>query len=218
MNVVRAIEHTRLKADTTPQHVEVLCTEALQHGFSGVCINPIYVAQAASLLRGSNVNVVTVVGFPLGAGSEASDVRETEWVLEHGATEVDMVIPVGLAKSGDLQAVTRRVSAVRAACKHAVLKVILECGLFDAAELLNVAKAAREGEPNYLKTATGFGPRGASVEDVELLARVGGANVAVKASGGIRNLADAIALMNAGATRLGTSSGVQIAHETLAAR
>lgn len=213
MNVIAAIEHTRLKADTTPAHVEKLCAEAVDHGFAGVCINPVYVPLAASLLRGTNVSVVTVVGFPLGAGSEAIDVRETEWVLEQGAQEVDMVIPVGLACAGDFDAVTRRVRAVRAACKGAALKVILECGAFEAAELLRVANAARDGAPDYLKTATGFGPRGASVEDVRLLKQVAGTDMAVKASGGIRNLADALALMNAGATRLGTSSGVQIARE-----
>lgn len=216
MSVIAAIEHTRLKADTQPAHVEQLCAEAIEHGFAGVCVNPVFVPLSAQLLRGTNVRVVTVVGFPLGAGSESSDVRETEWVLEHGAHEVDMVIPVGLACAGDLEAVTRRVRAVRNASKAAVLKVILECGSFEPPQLLHVANAARDGGPDYLKTATGFGPRGASVEDVRLLKQVAGTDMAVKASGGIRNLADALALMNAGASRLGTSSGVQIAREVYA--
>lgn len=217
MNVVGTIEHTRLKADTTPKHVEDLCAEAVQHGFAGVCINPVFVPLASRLLRDTNVSVVTVVGFPLGASSEACDVRETEWVLEQGAREVDMVIPIGLALSGDLRAVTERVRAVRRASKGAVLKVILECGFFEPEQLLRVATAARDGEPDYLKTATGFGPRGASVDDVRLLARVAGAHLSVKASGGIRNLADAVLMVEAGARRLGTSSGVQIAAEARAA-
>jgi deoxyribose-phosphate aldolase len=217
MNIVGAIEHTRLKADTTPKHVEELCAEALEHGFSGVCINPVFVPLAARLLSGSKVNVVTVVGFPLGGSSEACDVRETEWALEHGAREIDMVIPIGLALGGDLRAVTARVSALRRASKGAVLKVILECGYFEAEQLLHVANAAREAQPDYLKTATGFGPRGASVDDVKLLSRVGGAQIAVKASGGIRNLADAVMMVEAGAKRLGTSSGVQIASEAQSA-
>jgi deoxyribose-phosphate aldolase len=213
MNILAVIEHTRLKADTTFRHVEGLCAEAVEHGFACVCINPVFVPLASQLLRGSKVGVVTVVGFPLGAGSDASDVRETEWVLEQGAREVDMVIPIGLALSGDLQAVTQRVLAVRQASKGAILKVILECGFFDEQQLLAVAGAARDGHPDYLKTATGFGPRGASAEDVKLLCKVAGSTAAVKASGGIRNLADATRLLQAGATRLGTSSGVQISNE-----
>lgn len=213
-SVVTAIEHTRLKADTTPQDVEQLCAEARQFRFAGVCVNPLYVPQVKRALAGSDVKVVTVVGFPLGASSERADCAEAAWLIEQGADEVDMVIPIGLALSGDLGAVTQRVTALRRATSGAVLKVIVECGFFDEAQLRDVCLAAAAGAPDYLKTATGFGPRGASIADVRLLADVArqtSGAMAVKASGGIRTLQDAVALMQAGATRLGTSSGVAIA-------
>lgn len=213
-SLVSAIEHTRLKADTTPQDVEQLCAEALQFGFAGVCVNPVYVPQVKRALTGSAVKVVTVVGFPLGASSEPADCAEAAWVIEQGADEVDMVIPIGLALSGDLGAVTQRVTALRRATSRAVLKVIIECGFFEEAQLRDVCLAAAAGSPDYLKTATGFGPRGASIEDVRLLAEVArqtNGAMAVKASGGIRSAQDAVALTEAGATRLGTSSGVVIA-------
>ncbi len=223
--VVAAIEHTRLKADTTPSHIAELCSEALTHGFAGVCVNPVYVPQVSSLLRGSHVATVTVVGFPLGSSSIAADVAEAEWTVNQGAQEVDMVIPIGLALSGDLAAVTRHVAAVRRATSGAILKVIFECGFFTPEQLRSVCLAAAEAGPDYLKTATGFGPRGATEEDVRLLAEIAAQSVpqlgpsseprkmAVKASGGIRNLTDARRMLAAGASRLGTSSGVAIARE-----
>ena len=176
-------------------------------------MNPIYVPRARAALRGSAVRVVTVVGFPLGANSEASDAHEAAWALQHGAEEVDMVIPIGAAVAGHLHAVTERVAAVRRATQGAILKVIVECGYFEPEVLRRVADAARDGEPDYLKTATGFGPRGATVEDVVLLREVAGTEMRVKASGGIRTASDARRLLAAGASRLGTSSGVQIARE-----
>lgn len=212
-HILGAIEHTRLQADVTPAQVEQLCADARQHHFAGVCVNPIYVPRAKAALRGSAVRVVTVVGFPLGANSEASDAHEAAWALQHGAEEVDMVIPIGAAVAGHLHAVTERVAAVRRATQGAILKVIVECGYFEPEVLRRVAEAARDGEPDYLKTATGFGPRGATVEDVVLLREVAGTEMRVKASGGIRTASDARRLLAAGASRLGTSSGVQIARE-----
>lgn len=216
MNVLSSIEHTRLKADTTSRDVAQLCREALEFGFAGVCINPVYVPQVTSALAGSRVVVVTVVGFPLGASSARADVAEAEWAVNQGAQEVDMVIPIGLALSGDLTAVTEHVAALRRATQGAVLKVILECGFFEPTALRDVCLAAAEPGPDYLKTATGFGPRGATEEDVTLLALVAAESkrpMSVKASGGIRNLADARRMLAAGASRLGTSSGVAIASE-----
>lgn len=232
-SVIAAVEHTRLKADTTPRDIEQLCNEALEHGFAGVCVNPVYVPQVKRALSGSNVAVVTVVGFPLGASSIAADVAEAEWTVSQGAQEIDMVIPIGLALAGDLAAVTRHVTALRRATQGVVLKVIFECGFFTPEQLRDVCLAAAEAGPDYLKTATGFGPRGATEADVRLLAAVAaqglpqGANasavlgspprhMAVKASGGIRNLADATLMLAAGASRLGTSSGVAIAREVAA--
>lgn len=214
--VLGAIEHTRLKADTTPKDIEQLCREAVENGFGGVCVNPMYVPQVSKFLAGSPVAVVTVVGFPLGASSLRADCAEAEWTIEQGAREVDMVIPIGLALSGDYAAVARHVAGVRKATQGAVLKVILECGFFDTEALRNVCRAAAEAAPDYLKTATGFGPRGATVDDVTLLSEVAtrsSSTMRVKASGGVRSLADARRLMAAGAARLGTSSGVAIARE-----
>lgn len=218
MDVAGSIEHTRLKADTTPSDVEQLCREALVHRFAGVCVNPLYVPQVTRALTGSDVAVVTVVGFPLGASSIAADCAEAAWCIEHGASELDMVVPIGLALSGDWKAVTEHVTAVRRATHGVILKVILECGYFDSDQLRTLCLATAEAGPDYLKTATGFGPRGASETDVNILAAVAREShrpMFVKASGGIRNLEDARRLLAAGATRLGTSSGVTIARASL---
>lgn len=209
MSLALSIEHTVLRADATSADVDVLCTEALEYGFVGVCVNPIHVPRAARALGGSCL-VVSVVGFPLGAGSEASDVAETAWLVSNGADEIDLVIPIGLARAAEWDAVTRRVRAVRVAAEGRPLKVILETGLFTPNELERVCAAVMEAEPAYLKTSTGFGPRGASVEDVQLLVRCSAGRAQVKASGGIRVLEDARALLAAGATRLGTSRGVEL--------
>jgi deoxyribose-phosphate aldolase len=230
-SVIAAVEHTRLKADTTPADIDQLCREALEHGFAGVCVNPVYVPQVNRALAGSEVAVVTVVGFPLGASSIAADVAEAEWTVSQGAREVDMVIPIGLALSGDYAAVTRHVTALRRATEGVILKVIFECGFFTPEQLRSICLAAAEAGPDYLKTATGFGPRGATEADVHLLAAVAAQSkptaasavdgtarkMAVKASGGVRNLADAQRMLAAGASRLGTSSGVAIARELNAA-
>jgi deoxyribose-phosphate aldolase len=212
MKVAAAIEHTRLGADTRPSDVERLCAEAQEYGFAGVCVNPVYVTLARRALpRGV---VVTVVGFPLGASLRDVDALATRRALDDGANEIDMVIPVGFALAGDLDAVTAHVGAVRAACGDAVLKVILETGYFGESELPQLARAALLGGADYLKTSTGMGPRGASEADVRCLAAVAAGaerTVRVKASGGIRDLEQAQSLLAAGAARLGSSSGVTIA-------
>jgi deoxyribose-phosphate aldolase len=210
VDVLRTIEHTALKAETTPGDVEGLCEEAARYGFHGVCVNPIHVARARQRLQGTSVRVVTVIGFPLGAGSAASDQRECERVIELGAHELDWVIPIGLALSGDIDEVVRRAQAVRDASRGVTLKIIFECGHFEANTLRGLAERVMAVEPEFLKTATGFGPRGASVEDVRTLAAVAG-RAGVKASAGIRSLADVTRMIDAGATRIGTSSGVAIA-------
>ena len=212
MNPLVAIEHTLLKADATPHAIEALCDEALQFGFAGVCVNPAYVPLARARLV-ERSRVVSVVGFPLGASSEAADVCETKWLVSHGVDEIDMVVPVGLALAGRLDQVTARVRAVREAASGVVLKVILETGYFDSEPLRRLAAAALEAAPDYLKTSSGYGPRGATVEDVELLVSVGDGHTRVKASGGIRTLDAARALLAAGASRLGTSSGASMARE-----
>lgn len=223
MSVAKAIEHTRLAADTTPKDVENACRDAISIDCAGVCIPACYVEQAAAALAGSNLRVVTVIGFPLGANGVRADAYAATVAAEQGAHEIDLVIPIGLALVGDIAAVERHVAAVRAAIPENVLKVILETAFFAPATIETLARAAVAGGADYLKTSTGFGPRGASLEDVRILSEVALAAprpVYVKASGGIRTLTQARQMLAAGATRLGTSRGVEIAaqeHPTLTA-
>jgi deoxyribose-phosphate aldolase len=208
--LARAIEHTLLRASATPAAVVRLAGEAIEHGFVGVCVNPVHAARARALVLGSRVRVVCTVGFPLGASVPEVVAREAERALADGADEIDMVIPLGLALAGELRVVSEAVATVRSAVGTHALKAILETGLFDRSALEAVARAALDGGPDFLKTSTGFGPRGATVEDVELLVRWSCGQAQVKASGGIRTTREAEALLAAGATRLGTSAGVAI--------
>ncbi len=211
--ILSAIEHTLLRSSATPKEVEVLCAEAIAHGFFGVCVNPRFVSLAASVLAHSPSRVVTVVGFPLGATLDAAVARETELAVAAGAHEIDMVIPLGAALSGDFAAVETTVAAVvRAAAPHPV-KAILETGWFEGEALRAPALAALNGGAHFLKTSTGFGPRGATTEEVVVLSQLAAGRAQVKAAGGIRTHSDALAMLKAGASRLGTSSGVAIAQE-----
>ena len=214
MNLRAALEHTLLRADARPSDVDDLCRQVLEFELLGACVNPLFVPRAVGLL-GGRARVISVVGFPLGANSEIADVVQARWLVEQGAHEIDMVIPVGLALAGELGAVTERVRAVRAVTREVILKVILETGYFEAEELKAVSLAVLEAEPDFLKTSTGMGPRGASVEDVRRLVEWAKGEAQVKASGGIRSLQAARAMLDAGATRIGTSSSVSIVQEAL---
>lgn len=213
MNLSPAIEHTLLRADATPEAIDRLCREAREHGFHGVCVNPIFVRQAALTLAGSSVRVVSVAGFPLGASVAENVAAEARSAIDQGAEEIDIVIPIGYALARDWREVTKHVAAVREATRGHALKVILETGYFSEAELARCAAAVLEAAPDFLKTSTGFGPRGASLRDVELLAALCPEGVRIKASGGIRDRAQAEAMINAGAVRIGTSHGVAIVTE-----
>ena len=208
-----AIEHTLLRAAATPGEIAQLCREAKQHGFRGVCVNPLLVRLAAQELVGASPCVISVVAFPLGATVPAVAAAEARQAVEDGADEIDMVIPIGLALVGDDAAVTRSVAAVREAVPEKPLKVILETGHFPAERIRSLARAVLAGAPDFLKTSTGFGPRGASVDDVKLLVEIAEGRAQVKAAGGIRTAAVARAMLAAGATRLGTSSGIAIVTE-----
>jgi deoxyribose-phosphate aldolase len=214
-DVRRAIEHTALAAVTTEADVARLCGEALGHGFGGVCVMPQHVATCRAGLAGSGVRVVTVVGFPLGAHRTEVKVREAELALADGAHELDVVMRVGSALAGRYAEVRDDLAAVVAvaAARGAVVKVILETGALDDGQKLSACAAALEAGAGFVKTCTGFGPGHATVHDVALLVRAAAGRAQVKASGGIRTLADARALLVAGATRLGTSQGVAIARE-----
>jgi deoxyribose-phosphate aldolase len=202
VSLIAAIEHTRLAADTTRKDVELACREALEFGFAGVCFAPCHVALASQLLAGSALRVVTVVGFPLGNSTATADAFAASDAIVAGAHEVDMVIPIGSALDGDVRSVERHIAQVRKAIPEWTLKVILEVGFFAPNAVENLARIAVDAGADYLKTATGFGPRGASVEDIELLSRVAraaGRPVFVKASGGIRSRQQAESLLDAGA-------------------
>jgi deoxyribose-phosphate aldolase len=204
------IDHTLLKPDATPAAVESLCAEALAHGFFGVCVNGMHVPRVSRLLAGSSVVTCAVVGFPLGAMHRAAKAAETRQAIDDGAAEIDMVMSIGAAKAGDWATVRDDVAAVLAACAGVPLKVILETGLLTRDEIVRACEICRDLGVAFVKTSTGFGPRGASVDDVVLMRAAVGPGLGVKASGGIRDLATAQAMIKAGATRLGTSASVSI--------
>jgi deoxyribose-phosphate aldolase len=206
------IDHTLLKPDATQDQVAQLCYEARKHAFASVCVNPSYVKLCADLLRDSDVLVCTVIGFPLGATSTEAKAFEAQKALRDGASEVDMVINVGALKSRDYERVEGDIAAV-ARVVHAggaILKVIIEAALLTDEEKVAACQLARVAGADFVKTSTGFGPGGATAEDVALMRRVVGPQMGVKASGGIRSLADAQKMIAAGATRIGASASVKI--------
>ena len=209
------IDHTLLKPDATRQELEKLCREAAEFHFATVCVNPAWVAFCAAQLRGSPVGVCTVVGFPLGATT--SDVKnyETRRVIFDGAREVDMVINVGALKSGDVRTVERDIEAVAQPCREAgvLSKVIIEAALLTDDEKVTACTLAKAAGADYVKTSTGFGPGGATAADVALMRRVVGAEMGVKAAGGVRDLESLNAMVAAGATRVGASAGVKIVQQ-----
>jgi len=209
------IDHTLLKADATQDEITQLCHEARTHGFASVCVNPSYVKRCADLLKGSNVLVCTVVGFPLGATSTESKVFETQKAIRDGATEVDMVINVGALKSREYELVERDIASVARACHAAgaILKVIIEAALLTDEEKVAASQLAKVAEADFVKTSTGFGPGGATTHDVELMRRVVGPKMGVKAAGGIRTYEDAQRMIAAGASRIGASASVRIIQE-----
>ena len=213
--VASMIDPTLLKPDATGQNIEDLCREAAQFRFATVCVNPTWVATCARLLAGSPVAVCSVVGFPLGATT--SDVKgyETRRAIFDGAREIDMVINVGALKSGDFHLVERDIEAVAGPCRDcgALSKVIIEAALLTDEEKVKACTLAKAAGADYVKTSTGFGPGGATPADVALMRRVVGAEMGVKAAGGIRDLAGLNAMVAAGATRVGASAGVKIVQQ-----
>ncbi|GLH67318.1 deoxyribose-phosphate aldolase [Geothrix edaphica] len=205
------IDHTLLKAEATGAQVERLCAEALKHGFASVCINPLWVPLASSLLKGSAVRTCTVVGFPLGASSLRAKAHEAELAVRDGAQEVDMVLAVGAAKADDWDTVRRDLEGLRAAVPApTVLKVILETCLLTDTEKTRASTLALEAGLDFVKTSTGFSTGGATEADVALMRRTVGTAMGVKASGGIRTYEGALAMVLAGATRLGLSASVAV--------
>jgi deoxyribose-phosphate aldolase len=210
------IDHTLLKPDATRADIERLCREAAEFHFATVCVNPAWVASAAALLRGSGVGVCSVVGFPLGATTADVKNYETRRAIFDGATEIDMVINIGALKSGDLRTVERDISAVVEACQQCgvVSKVIIEAALLTDDEKIAACTLAKAAGADFVKTSTGFASGGATAADVALMRRVVGAEMGVKAAGGVRDLEGLKAMVAAGATRVGASAGVRIVQES----
>ncbi|MER3524592.1 MAG: deoxyribose-phosphate aldolase [Ignavibacteria bacterium] len=206
------IDHTLLKPEATISDIEKLCDEARKYGFASVCINPCYVALCAKLLRGTDVKVCTVIGFPLGATLSSVKAFEAEHALRDGAQEVDMVINVGLLKSRQYEYVESDIFAVVNTAKRyrALTKVILETGLLTDEEKVKACVLAKRAGADFVKTSTGFGKGGATVGDIALMRRVVGSAMGVKASGGVRTREDALAIVAHGADRIGASASVKI--------
>jgi deoxyribose-phosphate aldolase len=214
-SIAGLIDHTLLRPDATRQQVEDLCREAAQFRFATVCVNPTWVTLCARLLQASGVGVCSVVGFPLGATTADVKGYEARRAMFDGAREIDMVINIGALKSGDLALVERDIEAVTTPCRECrvLSKVIIETALLTEDEKVAACTLAQAAGADYVKTSTGFGPGGATVADVALMRRVVGAEMGVKAAGGVRDLAALRALVAAGATRIGASAGVKIAQE-----
>lgn len=208
--LARMIDHTLLKPEATPAEIERLCDEALRWGFATVCVHSSYVALCARRLAGSPVGVCSVAGFPLGAASTEAKVAEARAAIAAGAAEIDMVLHAGFLKSGDYARVVDDIRAVVDAAGGKTIKVILETGRLSEEEKIAGCLSAREAGAHFVKTSTGFGPGGATAEDVRLMRRVVGASMGVKASGGIRDLGAAQRMIEAGASRLGTSASVSL--------
>jgi deoxyribose-phosphate aldolase len=204
------IDHTLLAADASREQIATLCREAQEHGFYSVCVNSGQVPYAASLLQGQPVKVCAVVGFPLGAGLSDTKAFEAKQAIAAGAGEIDMVLNIGWLKDGLFEGVRDDIAAVKDACGAVPLKVIFETCLLDDAQKTRAAEICRELNVAFVKTSTGFSRSGATLEDVALMRKVVGQGVGVKASGGVRDYATAVAMIEAGATRLGTSSGIAI--------
>lgn len=210
MQLSRYIDHTLLKPDAQIEQITKLCQEARDHSFFSVCVNTSYVKTCADLLRGSEVKVCCVVGFPLGAMDTVSKSFETKTAIANGAQEIDMVIQIGALKDHRLDYVRDDIKAVVQAAQGHTVKVIIETSLLSDEEKTLACKAALEAGAHFVKTSTGFGGGGATVTDVKLMKSVVGTHMEVKASGGIKDIQSAMALIEAGATRLGTSSGVAL--------
>jgi deoxyribose-phosphate aldolase len=218
-DIARLIDHTLLKPDATRDEIRKICLEALKYGFASVCVNPWNVSQAAELLRGSEVRVCTVVGFPLGATLPQAKMYEAEEAIKLGAQEIDMVINIGALKSRQDDAVEADIRGVAEASHHggAICKVILETALLTTEEKVRGSLAAKNAGADFVKTSTGFGPGGATAEDVRLMRAVVGGELGIKASGGVRSLEDVQKMVEAGATRIGASASVKILEQARAA-
>ncbi len=210
MKYNKLIDHTLLKPDATPEQIVRLCEEAKQFDFMSVCVNPAYVPLAASLLKGSDVKVCTVIGFPLGMNLTKTKVEEAELAIKEGADEIDMVINVGMLKAGHDDFVEEEIRLLKQVAGSKVLKVIIETCLLTDEEKVRACVASKNAHADFVKTSTGFSTGGATAHDVALMRKTVGPEMGVKASGGVRTHEDLLAMVEAGANRIGTSNGTKI--------
>ncbi len=212
-DLARMIDHTRLKPETKRGKIKQLCEEAITYGFVAVCINPVHVAYASELLKDTDVKVCSVIGFPLGASLSTIKAAEAREAVKSGAQEVDMVVNIGALRDEDYDLVRSDIAAVVEASGNAHVKVILETGLLTDDQKRQGCLLSKEAGAHFVKTSTGFGPMGATPYDVRLMRETVGSEMGVKAAGGIRSFKDAIKMIEAGANRLGTSSGIAIVED-----
>ncbi|MDR5658018.1 deoxyribose-phosphate aldolase [Serpentinicella sp. ANB-PHB4] len=209
-DIAKYIDHTVLKAETTENEIKRYCDEAKQYGFYSVCINSANVEFVANQLKNSHVKVTSVVGFPLGASSTESKAFETTFAVKKGADEIDMVINIGKLKEGDTDFLLNDIKSVVEAANGAIVKVIIETALLTEEEKIQACKISKSAGAHFVKTSTGFSTAGANIEDIKLMREVVGPDLGVKASGGVRTLENATALIDAGASRIGASASVNI--------
>jgi len=210
MKYNKLIDHTLLKQDATPEQIIALCEEAKKFDFMSVCVNPAYVPLAASCLEGSDVKVCTVIGFPLGMNLTKTKIDEATLAIKEGASEIDMVINVGMLKAGHDEYVEEEIKLLKQVAGKNVLKVIIEACLLTDDEKVRACLASKRAGADFVKTSTGFSTGGATVHDVKLMRETVGPEMGVKASGGVRTHEDLLAMIEAGATRIGTSNGTKI--------
>ena len=210
MNYSKFIDHTNLKQDASINDIKTLCEEAIKFDFMSVCINPCFVKYAHDVLLDSEVKVCTVIGFPLGANTTKTKVYETKQALKDGADEIDMVINVSALKDKKYDYVKNEISKIKKVCKNKILKVILETCLLTDEEIVKACELSLEAKADFVKTSTGFSKGGATVEAVALMRKTVGDKCGVKASGGVKTFQDMQKMIDAGASRIGTSSGVKL--------
>lgn len=210
MKLSKYIDHTQLKPEANKAKIKMLCAEAAEYDFASVCVNPCWIETAREALKGTDVKVCTVIGFPLGAMTTAAKVFETKDAIEKGAEEIDMVINIGMLKDGEDDYIVNEIKAIKEACGGHILKVIIEACLLTDEEKARACKDAEKAGADFVKTSTGFSTGGATVEDVKLMRASVSENVKVKAAGGIRDKETFEAMIEAGAERIGTSSGAKL--------
>ena len=210
MDYNKYIDNTLLKADATKEQIVSLCEESKKYNFKSVCVNPDYIELSKECLKGSDVLVCTVIGFPLGSMTTEAKIFETKDAIEKGADEIDMVINISKLKDKENEYVYNEIKKIKEACGTHILKVILECCLLTDEEIVRASKIAKEANADFVKTSTGFSLHGATLKDVKLMRETVGPNMGVKAAGGVRTKEEMIEMIEAGATRIGTSSGPKL--------